>query len=176
MRTKEEINADARVVWLEGDRLDAAAVGILRRDLVPTVEPGNELRMQVRNVLFADSSGLGLLMELRSRVGRDKFGIVEMNDRLMRCLQRIPHECRPQVFDVDLQLVPAPWDEPPDEEVLSDGDEVAELDDEDPVRKPSNDMEGPPEPKHATTNLQTSQSGRSDGKSRLYPDKAEVTA
>ena len=126
MRTKEETIQGTRVVWLEGDRLDAASVELLRQTLLPTVESGSELRMQVRNVLFADSSGLGLLMELRARAGRDRFGIIEMNDRLMRCLQRIPIECRPQVFDANLQFVPAPWDEPMDLETEPDEGEATE--------------------------------------------------
>ena len=198
MRTKEETIQGTRVVWLEGDRLDAASVELLRQTLLPTVESGSELRMQVRNVLFADSSGLGLLMELRARAGRDRFGIIEMNDRLMRCLQRIPLECRPQVFDANLQFVPAPWDEPmdletePDEGEATEGEateteaietdaiatiegELAELAENDSGSEPLDELAGSREPEQASAEMQNNVAAKAED-SEFQHDNVEATA
>lgn len=198
MRTKEETIQGTRVVWLEGDRLDAASVELLRQTLLPTVESGSELRMQVRNVLFADSSGLGLLMELRARAGRDRFGIIEMNDRLMRCLQRIPIECRPQVFDANLQFVPAPWDEPmdletePDEGEATEGEateteaieteaiatiegELAELAENDSGSEPLDELAGSREPEQASAEMQNNVAAKAED-SEFQHDNVEATA
>ena len=198
MRTKEETIQGTRVVWLEGDRLDAASVELLRQTLLPTVESGSELRMQVRNVLFADSSGLGLLMELRARAGRDRFGIIEMNDRLMRCLQRIPLECRPQVFDANLQFVPAPWDEPMDLETEPDEGEateteaieteaietdaiatiegeLAELAENDSGSEPLDELAGSREPEQASAEMQNNVAAKAED-SEFQHDNVEATA
>ena len=188
MRTKEETIQGTRVVWLEGDRLDAASVELLRQTLLPTVESGSELRMQVRNILFADSSGLGLLMELRARAGRDRFGIIEMNDRLMRCLQRIPLECRPQVFDANLQFVPAPWDEPMDLETEPDEGEaieteaiatiegeLAELAENDSGSEPLDELAGSREPEQASAEMQNNVAAKAED-SEFQHDNVEATA
>lgn len=96
---QEEMIGDLRVVWIDGPNMDAAAVAVLRREFLPSVETRQPLLLCVEQLEFIDSIGMSLLRRLRSLVGDDNFAIASVNDRLKYCMDRFPPAAWPNAYE-----------------------------------------------------------------------------
>lgn len=94
---EKEING-ITLLMINSSFLDAATCDRIGSALQGRVRKCQRVVLDLRQVQFADSAGLGLLLRLKRETGKHRFCLVHVSRRLKRCLQRIPAERLPRIF------------------------------------------------------------------------------
>ena len=98
MKFSDQMCNGVCVIRLQGENLDACACRVLEDTLLPKIPSDAPILIDVDDVQFADSAGLGLIRLIAREAQDFGFGLACVSRRLGKCLDRLPRSRQPHAW------------------------------------------------------------------------------